>query len=54
MFAELGWLAVPFAEEFGGFGDEVDLSVVFEEFGKAIVVERISQYCSWRWSSKTC
>jgi alkylation response protein AidB-like acyl-CoA dehydrogenase len=40
MFAELGWLAVPFAEEFGGFGgDEVDLSVVFEEFGKAIVVE---------------
>ena len=40
MFAELGWLAVPFAEEFGGFGgDEVDLSVVFEEFGKAVVVE---------------
>ena len=40
MFAELGWLAVPFAEEYGGFGgDEADLSVVFEEFGKAIVVE---------------
>ena len=23
MFAELGWLAVPFAEEYGGFGGDV-------------------------------
>ena len=40
MFAELGWLAVPFSEEYGGLdGDQVDLSVVFEEFGKSLVVE---------------
>ena len=40
LFAELGWLAVPFAEEFGGLGGAAtDLMVVMEEFGKAIVVE---------------
>ena len=40
LFAELGWLAIPFSEELGGLdGDNVDLSLVFEEFGKSIIVE---------------
>ena len=40
MFAELGWLSVPFAEEYGGFGgNAVDIAVVMEELGKGIVVE---------------
>ena len=39
-FAELGWLAVPFKEENGGFNfGPVELTVLFEEFGKALVVE---------------
>ena len=37
LFAELGWLAIPFDEEHGGLdGNDVDLSLMFEEFGKAI------------------
>ena len=40
LFAELGWLSIPFAEEYGGFGGNiVDLSVVMEELGKGLVVE---------------
>ena len=40
LFAELGWLTVPFKEEDGGFGGSaVDLIVVMEEFGKGLVVE---------------
>jgi len=40
LFAELGWLTVPFSEEDGGFGDSaVDLMVMMEEFGKAMLVE---------------
>jgi alkylation response protein AidB-like acyl-CoA dehydrogenase len=40
LFAELGWLTVPFREEDGGFGGSaVDLMVMMEEFGKGIVVE---------------
>jgi alkylation response protein AidB-like acyl-CoA dehydrogenase len=40
LFAELGWLTVPFREEDGGFGARaVDLMVVMEEFGKGMVVE---------------
>ena len=40
LFADLGWLAVPFDEELGGLGGDVlDLSILFEEFGKSIVVE---------------
>lgn len=40
LFAELGWLTVPFKEEDGGFGGlAVDLMVVMEEFGKGMVVE---------------
>lgn len=41
-FAELGWLSVPFAEEFGGYGGSVvDLAAIAEEFGKALVVEPV-------------
>lgn len=40
LFAELGWLAVPFTEEDGGLGGSaVDLIVLMEEFGKANLVE---------------
>lgn len=40
LFAELGWLTVPFDEEDGGFGGRaVDVMVMMEEFGKAMLVE---------------
>lgn len=40
LFAELGWLMVPFREEDGGLGGSaVDLIVVMEEFGRGLVVE---------------
>ncbi len=40
LFAELGWLTVPFKEEDGGFGGSaVDLIVMMEEFGKGLLVE---------------
>jgi len=40
MFAELGWLTVPFKEDDGGFGGSaVDLIVTMEEFGKGLLVE---------------
>ena len=40
MFAELGWLSIPFAEEHGGFGGSaVDVMVVMEQLGKGLVVE---------------
>lgn len=40
LFGELGWLTVPFNEADGGFGDSaVDLMVMMEEFGKAMLVE---------------
>ena len=39
-FAELGWLAVPFSEEDGGFdGGPIDIMVVMQLFGKGLVVE---------------
>lgn len=39
-FAELGLLAAPLPEDFGGLGGgAIDISVVTEEFGKALVVE---------------
>ena len=38
--AELGWLALPFEEEDGGFGgDAVDLMVLMEQFGRGLVTE---------------
>lgn len=40
LFAELGWLMVPFSEADGGLGGSAaDLMVVMEEFGKGIVIE---------------
>jgi len=39
-FAELGWLSIPFAEEFGGFGGgPVDTMVIMQELGRGIVAE---------------
>jgi pimeloyl-CoA dehydrogenase small subunit len=39
-FAEMGLLGVPFAEEHGGFGgNAVDVMLVMEAFGEALVVE---------------
>ena len=39
-FAELGWLALPFAEDDGGFGGtEVETMIVMEAFGRGLVVE---------------
>ena len=39
-FAELGWLSIPFEEQYGGFGGGVeDLAIIAEELGKGIVVE---------------
>lgn len=40
LFAELGWLMLPFNEDDGGLGGSMaDLMVVMEEFGKGMVVE---------------
>lgn len=39
-FAELGWLAVPFAEEDGGIGGgPVETLVLMEQFGRGLVLE---------------
>ncbi len=39
-FAELGWLTIPFSEDVGGFGGNVeDTAVLMEEFGKGLVLE---------------
>jgi alkylation response protein AidB-like acyl-CoA dehydrogenase len=39
-FAELGWLALPFDEEDGGYGgNAIDLMVVMEQFGRGLVTE---------------
>ena len=39
-FADLGWLGLPFSEEDGGFGGTaIDTMLIFEEFGKGLVVE---------------
>lgn len=40
MIAELGWTAVPFAEEDGGFdGNQIDIMVVMQRLGRGLVVE---------------
>ena len=40
MIAELGWTAVPFTEEDGGFdGDQIDIMVMMQRFGRGLVVE---------------
>jgi alkylation response protein AidB-like acyl-CoA dehydrogenase len=39
-FADLGWLALPFPEEFGGMGgNAVDTMIVMEAFGRGLVLE---------------
>jgi len=39
-FAELGWLSIPFAEEYGGFGgNAVDVMLVMEQLGRGLVLE---------------
>ncbi len=39
-FAELGLLAAPFPEEYGGLGgNNIDTMVIMEEFGRGLVVE---------------
>ena len=39
-FAELGWTAIPFSEEDGGFdGGAIDMMVVMERLGCGLVVE---------------
>ena len=39
-FADLGWLSVPFGEEYGGFGGgAADMMVVMEEFGRGLIAE---------------
>ena len=39
VFADLGWLSVPFAEAAGGLGgDAFDVMVLMEEFGRALLV----------------
>ncbi|MCB1644007.1 MAG: acyl-CoA dehydrogenase family protein [Pseudomonadales bacterium] len=41
-FAELGWLALPFREESGGFGGgAVETMIMMEELGKGLVVEPV-------------
>jgi len=40
IFAELGWLGIPFSEEDGGFGgSSVDGMILMEQFGKGLIVE---------------
>jgi len=40
MFAGLGWTAVPFSEDDGGFdGDQIDIMVMMQRFGRGLVVE---------------
>jgi alkylation response protein AidB-like acyl-CoA dehydrogenase len=39
-FAQLGWLGLPFAEEHGGSeAGDVEIGILMQEFGKALVVE---------------
>ena len=40
LFAEQGWLSMQFSEQSGGLGfGPIELSILFEEFGKALVIE---------------
>ena len=44
LFAELGWLALPFAEEFGGLdGNATDLMVLMTELGKGLKLTVLRQ-----------
>ena len=40
LFGDLGWLAAPFGERYGGLGgDAIDIMIIMEELGRALVVE---------------
>jgi len=40
LFAEMGWLALPFAAQYGGFGGSpVDTAIVMEALGRGLVLE---------------
>ena len=40
LFADQGWLSMPISESAGGLGfGPIELSILFEEFGKALVIE---------------
>lgn len=40
IFADLGWLSIPFGEEHGGYGGSAtDIMVVMEQLGKGLVLE---------------
>jgi len=40
MFAEMGWLGLPFEERFGGFdGSAVDIALVMEALGRGLLLE---------------
>ena len=40
LFADQGWLSMPFSEDAGGLGfGAIELSILFEEFGKSLVIE---------------
>jgi alkylation response protein AidB-like acyl-CoA dehydrogenase len=40
LFAEMGWLGLPFEERFGGYGGSpVDTAIVMEALGRALVLE---------------
>jgi alkylation response protein AidB-like acyl-CoA dehydrogenase len=40
LFAEMGWLALPFEAQYGGFdGTAVDVAIVMEALGRALVLE---------------
>ncbi|GGZ98619.1 acyl-CoA dehydrogenase short-chain specific [Arenicella chitinivorans] len=41
-FADLGWLSIPFAEDFGGYGGSIiDVAAIMQELGRALVVEPV-------------
>ncbi len=40
LFADLGWLTIPFRKEDGGYGGSaIDTAIMMEEFGKGLVIE---------------
>tara|TARA_B100001093_G_scaffold518646_1_gene604269 strand:- start:1221 stop:2375 length:1155 start_codon:yes stop_codon:yes gene_type:complete len=40
IFSDLGWLSIPFSEDYGGYGGcNEDVAVIMEELGRGIVVE---------------
>jgi hypothetical protein len=50
----LGLMAAPLPEDFGGPATALDVSVVMEEFGKALVVEPIYNRGDRRGRSELC